>query len=317
MADDVDNQPVPPPAQPQQSDNLVDQLACQVTRLRGNLSCLFEMLDSGARLRPEETHPPSPRVHSLIQANSHRAIPTRCLPSSLEWNPLACQTYGSRAIQASSCPSCGPSRITFGLGCPSSNPTLVASSGSLAILVTPPLANAGVPLPLWSKIGTPRWSPTTQGGRVCLTPTVIWTAFPLFPFVIPALYLVEAFLDALIAVFGDCFMKENAKRALLACKQGNSTSGEYNSRLSSLVYLVKDVEEACVERYVLGLNPCIVAQAMSKEWRGANTLDKRMDLATEAAAVELRPVLGRRQRCEGMDAVELPSGVSWSAAEWG
>ncbi|PLW18338.1 hypothetical protein PCANC_14216 [Puccinia coronata f. sp. avenae] len=34
MADDVDNQPVPPPAQPQQSDNLVDQLARQVTRLR-------------------------------------------------------------------------------------------------------------------------------------------------------------------------------------------------------------------------------------------------------------------------------------------
>ncbi|PLW05451.1 hypothetical protein PCANC_28480 [Puccinia coronata f. sp. avenae] len=35
---------------------------------------------------------------------------------------------------------------------------------------------------------------------------------------------------------------------------------------------------------------------------------------TPSTAVELRPVLGRRQRCEGMDAVELPSGVSWYAS---
>ncbi|PLW22012.1 hypothetical protein PCANC_04360 [Puccinia coronata f. sp. avenae] len=104
------------------------------------------------------------------------------------------------------------------------------------------------------------------------------------PFTIPALSSVESFLDALIAVFGDCFMKENAKRALSACKQGNATIGGYNSRFSSLVYLVENVEEARVEHYVSGLNPRIVAQAMSKEWRRANTLDACMDLATEAAA---------------------------------
>jgi hypothetical protein len=95
---------------------------------------------------------------------------------------------------------------------------------------------------------------------------------------------VEAFLEALISVFGDRFMKENAKRALSACKQGNSTIGEYNSRFSSLVYLVEDVEEARIKRYVSGLNPWIISQAMSKEWRNVNTLDARMELATEAAA---------------------------------
>jgi hypothetical protein len=104
------------------------------------------------------------------------------------------------------------------------------------------------------------------------------------PFTIPSLGSVEAFLDALILVFGDRFMKENAKRALASCKQGSSTIGEYNSRFSSLVYLVEDVEEARIERYVSGLNPRIVAQAMSKEWRNANTLDAWMEFATEAAA---------------------------------
>ncbi|KAA1117756.1 hypothetical protein PGT21_022412 [Puccinia graminis f. sp. tritici] len=103
-------------------------------------------------------------------------------------------------------------------------------------------------------------------------------------FTIPSLLSTEAFLEALIGVFGDRFIKENAKRALAACKQGQSTIGDYNSRFSSLVYLVEDVEEARIERYVLGLNPRIIYKAMSKEWRGAKTLDERMELATEAAA---------------------------------
>jgi hypothetical protein len=43
-------------------------------------------------------------------------------------------------------------------------------------------------------------------------------------------------------------MKENAKRALAACKQGSSAIGEYNSRFSSLFYLVEDVEEARIKQ---------------------------------------------------------------------
>ncbi|PLW08570.1 hypothetical protein PCANC_00378 [Puccinia coronata f. sp. avenae] len=123
------------------------------------------------------------------------------------------------------------------------------------------------------------------------------------PFRIPALLSVEAFLDAMIAVFGDRFMKENAKRALAACKQGQSTIGEYNSRFSSLVYLVEDVEEARVERYVSGLNPRIISQTMSKEWRSADTLDAWMNLATEAVAqldllslLPTDPLFQQRQR---------------------
>ncbi|KNZ51653.1 hypothetical protein VP01_3871g1 [Puccinia sorghi] len=39
-------------------------------------------------------------------------------------------------------------------------------------------------------------------------------------FVHPNLLSVSACLDGLIAIFGDKFMKENAKPALAACKQG-------------------------------------------------------------------------------------------------
>ncbi|PLW15292.1 hypothetical protein PCASD_17031 [Puccinia coronata f. sp. avenae] len=103
-------------------------------------------------------------------------------------------------------------------------------------------------------------------------------------FTIPLLLLVEAFIKGLITVFGDRFMKENAKRALAACKQRDSTIGEYNSRFCSLVYLVEDVEAARIERYVSSLNPRIINKAMSKEWRAADTLEARMELAMEAAA---------------------------------
>ncbi|PLW09922.1 hypothetical protein PCASD_21478 [Puccinia coronata f. sp. avenae] len=103
-------------------------------------------------------------------------------------------------------------------------------------------------------------------------------------FTIPVLLSVEAFIKGLILVFGDWFMKENTKRALAACKQRDSTIGEYNSRFCSLVYLVEDVEAARIERYVSGLNPRIIHKAMSKKWRAADTLKARMELATEAAA---------------------------------
>ncbi|PLW40620.1 hypothetical protein PCANC_13025 [Puccinia coronata f. sp. avenae] len=103
-------------------------------------------------------------------------------------------------------------------------------------------------------------------------------------FTIPVLRTVESFIEGLITVFGDKFMKENAKRALASCKQRDLTIGEYNSKFCSLVYLVEDVEAARNERYVLGLNPKIIWKAMSAEWRAADTLEARMALATEAAA---------------------------------
>ncbi|KAA1074245.1 hypothetical protein PGTUg99_031844 [Puccinia graminis f. sp. tritici] len=62
------------------------------------------------------------------------------------------------------------------------------------------------------------------------------------PFILPTLSSVSAFLEGMITVFGDKFMRENAKRALEACKQRNLTIGEYNSQFKSLVYLVEDVE---------------------------------------------------------------------------
>ncbi|PLW14213.1 hypothetical protein PCANC_17848 [Puccinia coronata f. sp. avenae] len=103
-------------------------------------------------------------------------------------------------------------------------------------------------------------------------------------FVLPTLSSAAALLDGLIAVFGNKFMRENAKRALAACKQRNLTIGEYNSQFKSLVYLVEDVEETRIEKYVLGLNPCIVRKVMCKQWMDCKTLDKRMEMALDAAA---------------------------------
>jgi hypothetical protein len=103
-------------------------------------------------------------------------------------------------------------------------------------------------------------------------------------FTIPVLLLVESFINGMIAVFGDKFMKENAKRALAAYKQRDLTIGEYNSKFCSLVYLVEDVEAARIECYVSGLNPRIIWKMMSWEWCKAATLKVHMDLAMEAAA---------------------------------
>ncbi|KAA1079355.1 hypothetical protein PGT21_009054 [Puccinia graminis f. sp. tritici] len=104
------------------------------------------------------------------------------------------------------------------------------------------------------------------------------------PFKLPTLASVSAFLDGLIAVFGDKFMRDNAKRALEACKQRQLTIGEYNSQFKSLVYLVEDVEATRIEKYTQGLNPRIVRKAMSKQWIDAKTLDDKMELASDAAA---------------------------------
>ncbi|PLW17500.1 hypothetical protein PCASD_16715 [Puccinia coronata f. sp. avenae] len=103
------------------------------------------------------------------------------------------------------------------------------------------------------------------------------------PFILPTLASVEALLGGLIAIFGDKFSKENAKRALAACQQRNLTIGEYNAQFSSLVYLVDDGEENRIEKYVLGLNSRIIRKAMNKDGISAKTLSDKMVLATEAA----------------------------------
>ncbi|KNZ60707.1 uncharacterized protein VP01_15139g1, partial [Puccinia sorghi] len=56
-------------------------------------------------------------------------------------------------------------------------------------------------------------------------------------FKLPALLSVEALLSELIAIFGDKFSKENAKKQLANCKQRGMTIGEYNAQFSLLFYL--------------------------------------------------------------------------------
>ncbi|KNZ60608.1 uncharacterized protein VP01_1529g1 [Puccinia sorghi] len=104
------------------------------------------------------------------------------------------------------------------------------------------------------------------------------------PFTLPALLSVDALVSEMIAIFGDKFSKENAKRQLANCRQRGLPIGEYNAQFSSLVYLVEDVEANRIDKYVAGLNPRIIHKAMGKEWRSADTLAKKMELASEAAA---------------------------------
>ncbi|KNZ58650.1 hypothetical protein VP01_1888g4 [Puccinia sorghi] len=95
---------------------------------------------------------------------------------------------------------------------------------------------------------------------------------------------VKALLSKLVVIFGDKLSKENAKRQLANCQQRGLSIGEYNTQFSSLVYLVEDVEANCIEKYVDSLNSCIIHKAMSKEWLSVTTLEKKMELASEAAA---------------------------------
>ncbi|KNZ64222.1 hypothetical protein VP01_10535g1, partial [Puccinia sorghi] len=60
--------------------------------------------------------------------------------------------------------------------------------------------------------------------------------------------------------------------------------GEYKSQFKSLVYPVKDVEDTCIEKNIVGLNPRIICQATGKDWMTAKTLNAQMTLASEAAA---------------------------------
>ncbi|KNZ49435.1 hypothetical protein VP01_5004g1 [Puccinia sorghi] len=99
----------------------------------------------------------------------------------------------------------------------------------------------------------------------------------------PTLLSAQAFLEGLISVFDNRFMKENAKCALNACKKRNLTIGKYNSQLSSLVYLVEDVKETRIKKYVAGLNPLIIWHAMSSTWRQIKTLDDKMAIAAKSA----------------------------------
>jgi hypothetical protein len=99
------------------------------------------------------------------------------------------------------------------------------------------------------------------------------------PFVLPTLVSVLVFLDGLISVFGNKFMHKNAKRALEVCRQQGLTIGEYNSKFEYLFYLVEEVEATGIEKYVQGLNPCIVHKAICKQWMDCKSLDEKMELA--------------------------------------
>ncbi|KAA1077666.1 hypothetical protein PGT21_015427 [Puccinia graminis f. sp. tritici] len=103
------------------------------------------------------------------------------------------------------------------------------------------------------------------------------------PFLHPMLVLVKAFENGLINMFGDKFQMDLAKKALAACKQGKSSVEEYNAKFSTLCYQVKNLEDACIDKYVEGLNYDIITQAMLTEWLEEPTLAGKMRRALNAS----------------------------------
>ncbi|KAI7967522.1 hypothetical protein MJO29_000799 [Puccinia striiformis f. sp. tritici] len=102
-------------------------------------------------------------------------------------------------------------------------------------------------------------------------------------FKLPILATWQTFEDGLIDFFGDKFQMDRAKAALEACKQGPSSVEDYNTRFSALIYQVNLPEDARIDRYVSGLRLDVQAEAENEEWRHADTLARKMRLATEAA----------------------------------
>ncbi|KAI9605158.1 hypothetical protein H4Q26_003133 [Puccinia striiformis f. sp. tritici PST-130] len=103
------------------------------------------------------------------------------------------------------------------------------------------------------------------------------------PFILPALSSWDAFEDCLIESFADKFIAQSAKAALEACVQGSTSVDDYNSRFSSLVYLVNMGEHLRIDRYVKGLHIDIVSRVESPIWRAVPTLARKMRMASEAA----------------------------------
>ncbi|MBW0510234.1 hypothetical protein O181_049949 [Austropuccinia psidii MF-1] len=86
-----------------------------------------------------------------------------------------------------------------------------------------------------------------------------------YPCILPHLLSLNTFLDKLKDIFGDKFEKQNAKKALDFCKQGNWTIEEYNSLFSSLVYAVDLTKQYWCNKYWNGLNIKILEVALQQE----------------------------------------------------
>ncbi|PLW13888.1 hypothetical protein PCANC_19953 [Puccinia coronata f. sp. avenae] len=140
-----------PPQQVQ--DEHVEQLAAQVTGLRGNLSRLFDMMEAEGRFRLDQA-PKLPPLHPLHSAQAstltHRTQPPHT--SSPGWNPPAFPTCGFLATWANCSLFFGQYVITPARGFPILSWIRAGSSGSLATLDMGQIITGGEILCLQSKI---------------------------------------------------------------------------------------------------------------------------------------------------------------------
>lgn len=89
-----------------------------------------------------------------------------------------------------------------------------------------------------------------------------------------------------MTVFSDKEADATARKALDACKQGDSSISNYNNRFLSVVFTVPLTEQSRILQYVEGLHPdllycCNFQQGSSN----ISTLSQKMTVASEAAKV--------------------------------
>lgn len=106
------------------------------------------------------------------------------------------------------------------------------------------------------------------------------------PYVLKPLTTLAEFFGEMVAVFSDKEADATARKALNACKQGDSSISNYNNRFLSLVFTVPLTEESRMLQYVEGLHPDLLYCCNFQQgWSTILTLSQKMTVASDAAKV--------------------------------
>lgn len=103
------------------------------------------------------------------------------------------------------------------------------------------------------------------------------------PYALQPLVSLSNFFGEMITIFSDKECDATARKALAACKQGNSSITDYNSRFLLVVYAVSLMEESRILQYKEGLRADMAfCCCLQPGWHTAVTLAGKILLASEA-----------------------------------
>lgn len=115
------------------------------------------------------------------------------------------------------------------------------------------------------------------------------TAFQDFydlPYVLPPLSSLANFFGEMVLIFSDKDAEATARKALNACRQGESSISDYNNRFLSVVFTVPLTEQSRIIQYVDGLHPDLLYCCNFQQgWSNIPTLSQKMSVASDAAKI--------------------------------